>query len=150
MSLEKLEKLLDLFHQKNLSELEYQEDGFRVKLKRWPTQPTSSTPAIEATEPKDSYPKVEPAIPVQDKKFATIEAPMVGTFYRAPSPESPPYVEEGQEVKKGQVICVIEAMKLMNEIESDIEGRILSVMAQNAQPVEFGQLLFTVEPVLHV
>jgi acetyl-CoA carboxylase biotin carboxyl carrier protein len=76
----------------------------------------------------------------------TIEAPMVGTFYRAPSPEAQPFVREGDRVKKGQVVCIVEAMKLMNEIESKIAGRVMKVLVENAQPVEYGQPLFLVEP----
>jgi len=71
---------------------------------------------------------------------------MVGTFYRAPAPDAPPYVEVGDTVKKGQVLCIIEAMKLMNEIESDVDGKIVEILAENAQPVEFGQELFLIEP----
>jgi acetyl-CoA carboxylase biotin carboxyl carrier protein len=77
----------------------------------------------------------------------TIESPMVGTFYRAPAPSAEPYVKEGQVVEKGSVLCIIEAMKLMNEIEAEVKGRIASVLVENAQPVEYGQPLFLVEPV---
>src|SRR5262249_49196386 len=76
----------------------------------------------------------------------TIEAPMVGTFYRAPSPEAPPFVSEGDTVKEGQTLCVIEAMKLMNEIDAKVGGRIVKILVDNAQPVEFGQPLFLLEP----
>jgi acetyl-CoA carboxylase biotin carboxyl carrier protein len=76
-----------------------------------------------------------------------IKAPMVGTFYRAPSPEAPPYVEADQMVEPGQVICIIEAMKLMNEIKSEIKGKILEVLVENAEPVEFGQPMFLIEPI---
>ncbi|MFA4908882.1 MAG: acetyl-CoA carboxylase biotin carboxyl carrier protein, partial [Candidatus Omnitrophota bacterium] len=76
-----------------------------------------------------------------------IKSPMVGTFYRAPSPEAPPYVEVNQPLETGQVICIIEAMKLMNEIKSEIKGRIVQILVDNAEPVEFGQPLFLIEPV---
>ncbi len=82
-----------------------------------------------------------------DKKGHLITSPFVGTFYRTPAPDQPPYVEVGAVVKKGQVLCIIEAMKLMNEIESEVAGRVTEVLAQNAQPVEFGQPLFRLEPV---
>ncbi|MGH7350578.1 MAG: acetyl-CoA carboxylase biotin carboxyl carrier protein, partial [Candidatus Rokuibacteriota bacterium] len=76
----------------------------------------------------------------------TVEAPMVGTFYRAPKPDAPPFVAEGDMVKEGQVLCIVEAMKLMNEIESRVAGRIVKVVVENGQPVEFGQPLFLMEP----
>src|SRR5262249_49120348 len=76
----------------------------------------------------------------------TVEAPMVGTFYRAPSPDAPPFVRQGDRVKKGQVVCIIEAMKLMNEIESKVAGRVVKVLVENTQPVEYGQPLFLLEP----
>jgi acetyl-CoA carboxylase biotin carboxyl carrier protein len=79
-------------------------------------------------------------------KVAEIKAPMVGTFYRAPSPEAPPYVEVGQTVEPGQVICIIEAMKLMNEIKSEIKGKVLEILVENVEPVEFGQPMFILEP----
>ncbi|MFA5275771.1 MAG: acetyl-CoA carboxylase biotin carboxyl carrier protein, partial [Candidatus Omnitrophota bacterium] len=85
----------------------------------------------------------------QDKsslKTVEVKAPMVGTFYRAPSPEAPPYVEVGQVMEPGQVICIIEAMKLMNEIKSEIKGKILEILVDNAEPVEFGQPILLVEP----
>jgi acetyl-CoA carboxylase biotin carboxyl carrier protein len=76
----------------------------------------------------------------------TVEAPMVGTFYRAPSPDGEPYVREGDTIKEGQVLCIIEAMKVMNEIESKVSGRIIRVLAENSHPVEYGQPLFLIEP----
>jgi|CXWL01.1.fsa_nt_gi acetyl-CoA carboxylase biotin carboxyl carrier protein len=86
------------------------------------------------------------AAPVPEKKGHLITSPFVGTFYRSPAPDQPVYVEVGSQVKKGQVLCIIEAMKLMNEIESEVSGRVAEVLAQNAQPVEFGQPLYRIEP----
>jgi acetyl-CoA carboxylase biotin carboxyl carrier protein len=80
------------------------------------------------------------------KNLIEIKAPMVGTFYRAPSPESPPFIEINQNVEIGQVVCIVEAMKLMNEIKSEIKGKIVDILVNNAEPVEFGQALFLVEP----
>lgn len=82
----------------------------------------------------------------KDDKTVAITSPMVGTFYRAPTPDADPYIETGDRVEVGQTVCIVEAMKLMNEIESDIKGRVVEVLAENAQPVEFGQKLFLVEP----
>lgn len=147
MSLERLEKLLDLFQKKNLSELEYQEGNFRVKLKK----PTISSPIVASLQmPADgqtaSISSTEPALSSENKGFIRVESPMVGTFFRAPSPEAAPFVEEGQIIKKGNVLCIIEAMKLMNEIEAEMDGTIISIVAENAQPVEYGQPLFLLEP----
>ena len=83
---------------------------------------------------------------VGEAHLLTIEAPMVGTFYRAPSPDAQPFVRDGDRVKKGQVVCIIEAMKLMNEIESKVAGRVVKVLVENAQPVEYSQPLFLLEP----
>src|SRR5262249_30986299 len=77
-----------------------------------------------------------------------VEAPMVGTFYRAPQPGAPPFVEEGQPVAAGQTLCILEAMKLMNEVKADVDGIVRSILVENAEPVEFGQLLFELEPVM--
>jgi len=89
------------------------------------------------------------AEPLRDDRrqhLVTVEAPMVGTFYRGPSPDADPYVREGDVIKEGQVLCIIEAMKLMNEIESKVHGRVIRVLAENGQPVEYGQPLFLIEP----
>jgi len=112
------------------------------------TQELIITPAPAAVQPQTvtQAPAASPA-PAVDKKLAAIKSPMVGTFYRAPAPGAKPYIDVGEEVKTGQVVCVLEAMKLMNEIESDLAGRIVKVCVENAQAVEFGQELFLVEPV---
>jgi acetyl-CoA carboxylase biotin carboxyl carrier protein len=86
------------------------------------------------------------ATPAIESRFVAIKSPMVGTFYRAPTPDADPYVEPGIGVEVGQTVCIIEAMKLMNEIESDVRGRIVQVMVENNQPVEYGQVLFLVDP----
>lgn len=86
------------------------------------------------------------AAPVPKSNLAEVKSPMVGTFYRAPSPEAPPYVEIGSTVRKGQTLCILEAMKLMNELESEVDGVVREILADNADPVEYGQVLFRVEP----
>jgi acetyl-CoA carboxylase biotin carboxyl carrier protein len=78
--------------------------------------------------------------------FVTVTSPIVGTFYRSPSPDADPYVEEGEAVKKGQVLCVVEAMKLMNEIESEVDGRLVKILVENTKSVEYGQALFLIDP----
>ena len=81
-----------------------------------------------------------------EKRLIEIKAPIVGTFYRSPSPETEPFVEIGQEIEVGQVVCIIEAMKLMNEIKSEVRGKVVDILAENADPVEYGQILFLIEP----
>jgi acetyl-CoA carboxylase biotin carboxyl carrier protein len=141
--------LAELAVQHDLKELEVEHAGMRVRVVR--EHPVGPLAAVAAP------PRLEPATPAgaqigraeapaTEPHLVTIEAPMVGTFYRAPSPEAPPYVSEGDMVKPGQIVCIVEAMKLMNEIESRAAGRIVKVLADNAQPVEFGQPLFLVDP----
>ncbi len=100
--------------------------------------PVAHAPAAPAAAPKADKPA--------DKPGTLVTSPFVGTFYRAPSPDSAPYVDVGTKVKKGQVLCIVEAMKLMNEIEAEVEGKIAEILVQNATPVEFGQPLFRIEP----
>ena len=96
----------------------------------------------------DAAPPPPPAVkPAEDKKTFTVNSPFVGTFYRSASPDSPPFVDVGQVVKKGQVLCIVEAMKLMNEIEAEQPGRLMEVLVQNGSPVEYGESLFRLEPV---
>jgi acetyl-CoA carboxylase biotin carboxyl carrier protein len=104
----------------------------------------ASIPAPAAPAPAAAAPKAE-AKPA-DKPGTIVTSPFVGTFYRAPSPESPPFVDLGQKVKKGQTLCIVEAMKLMNEIEAELDGTVAEVLVQNATPVEFGEALFRIVP----
>ncbi len=97
-------------------------------------------PALAGSPAVDSKPSIA------DKKYVEIKSPMVGTFYAAPAPDAPPYVKQGDRVSVGQVVCIVEAMKLMNEIESEVTGVISRIMIENAQPVEFGQVLFLIDP----
>ncbi len=130
----------------NLAELEVEGAGTRIRIVR-EHAPTASGPRVEAA-PAIAAPLQQPT-PESVESTAhllTVEAPMVGTFYRSPKPDAPPFVTEGDVVKEGQVICIVEAMKLMNEIESKVAGRIAKVVVENGQPVEFGQALFLVEP----
>ena len=101
-----------------------------------PPAPSTPPPAAATPEPAEAFPSTQ----------LKIESPMVGTFYRASSPGADPYVREGDIIKEGQILCIIEAMKLMNEIEAKVAGRVAKVLVKNAQPVEYGQPLFVVEP----
>jgi len=139
MTLKEIKALLELLQQYGLTEIEVEHGGSRVRLRREVAAPTPA-----------AHPSSAPVEPVargaEARPFVTIEAPMVGTFYRAPSPDDEPYVREGGPIKEGQVICIIEAMKLMNEVESKVAGRVVKVLVENSQPVEYGQPLFLVEP----
>jgi acetyl-CoA carboxylase biotin carboxyl carrier protein len=134
-------ELVELAVKHDLAELEVEQGGTRIRVVR-----ERSVPA--AAPRGDGMPAAAP--PVPEISIAThlvkIEAPMVGTFYRASGPDAPPFVQEGDVVKDGQVLCIIEAMKLMNEIEAKVAGRIARVLVENAQPVEFGQPLFLIDP----
>jgi acetyl-CoA carboxylase biotin carboxyl carrier protein len=138
-------------NESNLLELEIEKEGMRIRLKKESLggDKESMHPKI-VTVPQFSV--TQEAIQSQSKKEETIKnlieikAPMVGTFYRTPSPESAPFVDVGNNVDAGQVVCIIEAMKLMNEIKSEVSGKIIEVLVENGHPVEFGQVLFLVEP----
>ncbi len=152
MNLKEIKEMIALMNENNLMELEIEKDGMRIRLKKTaPGTEGISSPIIVERERVAELPRYkESAQGVAEKTgLGTVEikAPMVGTFYRAPSPEAPPYVEAGQIVEAGQVICIIEAMKLMNEIKSEIKGKIIEVLVDNAEPVEFGQSMFLIEPI---
>jgi acetyl-CoA carboxylase biotin carboxyl carrier protein len=131
-----------------LSEVEVESSGLRLRVQRVataaPTPPMAAPVAAAAAPATAERPAVADAAPLA--AVVTIEAPMVGTFYRASSPTAEPYVREGDVVKEGQILCIIEAMKLMNEIESKAAGRIAKILVENSQPVEYGQPLFLLEP----
>ena len=149
MNQREIRRLADLLRDYGLSEVEVEREGVRVRLRREPA-PVTAALAGPAVRAPGSPPAMAPAVSVgQDANEAhllTIEAPMVGTFYRAPAPDAQPFVRDGDRVKKGQVVCIIEAMKLMNEIESKVAGRVVKVLVENTQPVEYGQPLFLLEP----
>ncbi|MFH1339570.1 MAG: acetyl-CoA carboxylase biotin carboxyl carrier protein [Candidatus Omnitrophota bacterium] len=148
MNIKEIKEMINLMNENNLAELEIEKEGMRIKLRRSGTMDAQHAPVIIEKEVNQRIPA-----PAAEQTPATaltstieIKAPMVGTFYQAPNPEAPPYVEVGQVIEPGQVICIIEAMKLMNEIKSEIKGKISEILAENTEPVEFGQPLFLVEP----
>jgi len=110
-----------------------------------PAQPPPPQPA-PAPQPESTPKAVESQPTDADKKYVEVKSPMVGTFYAAPAPDAQPYVTQGQKIEVGQVVCIVEAMKLMNEIESEVAGKVAKIMVENAQPVEFGQVLFLIDP----
>jgi acetyl-CoA carboxylase biotin carboxyl carrier protein len=143
-----IRRLADLLRDYGLTEVEVEREGVRVRLRR-EIPPVAALPggAASPTPPSAAASSAAAAAPDSDEAhLLTIEAPMVGTFYRAPSPDAQPFVRDGDRVKKGQVVCIVEAMKLMNEIESKVAGRVVKVLVENAQPVEYGQPLFLLEP----
>jgi acetyl-CoA carboxylase biotin carboxyl carrier protein len=145
MNLKEVRALLELLREYGLSEVEIEREGERIRLRRDP--PAAPGPVAPAAAPGVSAAPPAPA-PVSAARPATLPcvAPLVGTFYRGRAPEATPFVRPGDVVKKGQVVCIIEAMKLMNEVESKVAGRVAKVLVENAQPVEYGQPLFLVEP----
>jgi len=140
-----VQEILELAVRHDLAELEVEAAGVRIRIVRRHA-PAAAPPRVEAAPHRSAHEvAAAPAEPVPSN-LVTIEAPMVGTFYRAPAPTSAPFVNEGDVVKDGQTLCIIEAMKLMNEIEAKAAGRIAKILVENGQPVEYGQPLFLVEP----
>lgn len=153
MNLKEIRAIIDLMNENELTEIELEREGGKLKLKKGyggeiihHSAPPISMPVHVAAAGSSS------SLGSSDTKASNpnhkeIASPMVGTFYSSPSPESPSFVEVGQTVEVGQVVCIVEAMKLMNEIKSEVKGKVVEVRVENAQPVEFGQVLFTVEPI---
>ena len=149
MNLKEIKEMISLMNDNGLVELEIEKDGMRIRLRKVgsSTEAFSGPVLIEREKvPLEATREAKDRVNKTTEKTVEIKAPMVGTFYRAPSPEAPPYVEIGQEIEAGQVICIIEAMKLMNEIKSEIKGKILEILVDNAEPVEFGQPMLLIEP----
>lgn len=144
MKLEDLEKFIKFMDEHNLLELEIEEEGKRIKLKKMGQE----LPLVVSRESNVNPTPVEVSKEEKkvDEELIEIKAPMVGTFYRAPSPGAKPYVEVGEDIKPGDILCIIEAMKLMNEIKAEVSGKIEKILVENADPVEFGQTLFLVRP----
>jgi acetyl-CoA carboxylase biotin carboxyl carrier protein len=151
MDIRKVKKLIELLEESGISEIEISEGEESVRISRYPKPGTVTTtvapaapaaPAPAAAAPA-AAPAAEPAAP--PVRGQQVTAPMVGTFYTGPAPGAKPFVELGTEVKPGDTLCVIEAMKMMNQIESEFAGRVVSVLVENGSPVEFGQPLFIIE-----
>lgn len=151
MNIKEIKEMINLMNENGLVELEVEKDGMRIRLKKTSSGTEGYTGPIVVHQERisEGQHKETAETPIEKVSVKTVEirAPMVGTFYRAPSPEAPPYVEIGQTIEPGQVICIIEAMKLMNEIKSEIKGKILEILVDNAEPVEFGQPMLLIEPV---
>lgn len=149
MDIRKVKKLIELLETSGLAELEIKEGEDSVRISRQstylaPASPPASAPAPTASAPPEPSPD-KPDDSPQTPAGHQVKAPMVGTFYRAPSPTAKPFIEVGQTVAAGQTLCIIEAMKMMNPIESEVEGTVAAIMVENGEPVEYGQLLFVIQ-----
>ncbi|AFY62445.1 acetyl-CoA carboxylase biotin carboxyl carrier protein [Synechococcus sp. PCC 6312] len=155
LDLNQLRELVTILNQTDITELSLKSGDLELTLKKGtmvvaqpiltsasaPVTSQTSVPAPEVVSASEPTPP-----PQTPKKGAEINSPMVGTFYRAPSPDDPPFIDVGDSVKKGQVVCIIEAMKLMNEIEAESNGIVTEILVQNGEPVEFGQALIRINP----
>jgi len=156
MNLDDIRQILDLVREHDLAELEIERDGLKVRVRKAGDRVSFIPPAVPAVPPAPvnatppaAAPTPVPAAADEESPpgvdLAVIKSPLVGTFYRAAEPGAPPFVDVGDAVRKGQVLCIIEAMKLMNEIESDCDGEISAVYVENGRPVQFGERLFAVK-----
>jgi len=151
-----IRKLIRLVEESDIEQLEVTSWGRKIRITKRMAEGNghSDQPAVMQNIAVPPKPPIEdnPVLPSStspvavDSKYVEIKAPMVGTFYSAPAPDSPPYVKPDQKIEAGQVVCIVEAMKLMNEIEAETSGRLVKVVAKNGQPVEFGQVLFLIDP----
>ncbi len=146
MDTERLKEIIELMDANNLVEVEIEEEGKKIKLKKASSHlqiiPQTMAHNLPVNAPIDNQKTTEET----PSNLKEIKAPMVGTFYRSPAPNADPYVEIGKRIKKGDVICIIEAMKLMNEIKSEIEGEIVEILVENGEAVEFSQPLVRIKP----
>ncbi|GAA4459885.1 acetyl-CoA carboxylase biotin carboxyl carrier protein [Nemorincola caseinilytica] len=163
MEYKQIQELIKTINKSNISELSIEEGDFKITIKQdmsgqqpaFVMAPAVAAPApmpVAAPAPSPAAaaapaPAAKPAAPAENANQVTIKSPMIGTFYRSPSPDKPVFVNVGDEVKKGQKLCIIEAMKLFNDIESDMNCRIIKVLADDSTPVEYDQPLFLVEPI---
>lgn len=155
MDLEFVRGLIAAVDESSIDTIEINRGGTKIRISKSPSTVLAAGPAaapVAAAAPAPA-PAAAPATPSPEAEasapktnLSDVESPMVGTFYRAPAPEAPPYVEVGTHVSKGQTLCILEAMKLMNELESEVDGIVREVLAENADPVEYGQVLFRIEP----
>lgn len=154
MNLKEIKEIIALMNENELAEIEIEREGAKIKIKKtleassvMMGPPVASQPYRVESQASPAPAPADKTAPAVSGNAKSITSPMVGTFYRAPSPESPPFVEMGQIIEVGQVVCIVEAMKLMNEIKSEFKGKIVQIPVENAEPVEFGQPLFVIEPV---
>ena len=159
MEFDEINRILEMVREHELSEFELEREGFKIKIKKGTLvtapgafavpigqQPAPAPPQPASTPPAPLEAVPSPAPPSTDEvDFAIVKSPIVGTFFRSAEPGAPPFVDVGDTVKKGQVLCIIEAMKLMNEIDSEYDGDIVKVYVENGQPVQYGERLFAIK-----
>jgi len=156
VDIRKVKKLIELLEESGISEIEISEGEESVRISRYPKPGTVSVQTVHHPPPAAPAPAAPTPVPADGEAAAPpaaapavrgqqVTAPMVGTFYSGPAPGAKPFVEIGSEVKPGDTLCVIEAMKMMNQIESEVSGRVVSILVENGSPVEFGQALFIIE-----
>jgi acetyl-CoA carboxylase biotin carboxyl carrier protein len=158
-----LRGLIDAVDQSGIDSLEINRSGTRIRIAKTPAQTVSpfpsysmpqvaapATQALAAAAPAASAaspaPQIPAEAPAEKSTLVDVKSPMVGTFYRAPAPDAPPYIENGTSVTKGQTLCILEAMKLMNELECEVGGVVREILVEDTEPVEYGQVLFRIEP----
>lgn len=149
MNVKELKEMIALMNENGLVEIEIEREGMRIRLRKGISgAPEITQEGIVVQQTPQAAAAAAPAkVPEAARSnLIEIKAPMVGTFYRSPAPDAPPFAEKGEAIEPGQVICIIEAMKLMNEIKSEVKGKIVDILVENAQPVEFGHVLFLIEP----
>jgi len=162
MKAKDIQELIDFISKSDLDEVNIETDDFKISVKRNTTQAIqqvvstpsiATTPAIVETAPQslktnsDKTPEAQTSTSQEEEKeYLEVKSPMIGTFYRSPNPESPAFVNVGDTIQAGQVVCIVEAMKLFNEIESEVSGKVVKVLVENSSPVEYDQPLFLVEP----
>ena len=159
MNIKDIENLIKFVQKSGVSEVSLEQKDFKITIKTQSSTPRevavhyspaqqlpAAPPAPAAPAPVAAAPAAAPPKASDDSKYLTIKSPMIGTFYRSSSPDKPPFINVGDEVKPGKVICIIEAMKLFNEIESEVSGRIVKVLVDNSTPIEYDQPLFLVDP----
>jgi len=143
-----IQELVDILTEQNLTEIEIERKDLRIRIRKDRAPLVSSTTPVSAplVEPMPAPPVSIESPDTDNGRLLTVTSPIVGTFYRSASPDTDAYVEENEVVSKGQVLCIVEAMKLMNEIESEADGRIVKILVESRMPVEYGQPLFLIEP----
>ena len=159
MDFDEINRVLEMMREHELSEFELEREGFKIRIKKGTSGGASGPFAVPIVQqvgpaqqppappppPLEAVPNPAPA-PSDEVDFAIVKSPIVGTFFRAAEPGAPPFVEVGATVRKGQVLCIIEAMKLMNEIDSEYDGEVVKIYIENGQPVQYGERLFAIKP----
>ena len=153
MDIRKVKKLIELLDESGIAEIEIKEGEEAVRISRYPTGAAAApapayapAPPPQAPAAPAAAPQAEPAAAAPEEDGYQVTAPMVGTFYSSSSPGAAPYVQVGDQISEGDTLCIIEAMKMMNQIEADVSGVIKSIRVQNGEPVEYGQILFVIDP----